>query len=352
MLPLNSYWRIIPVALMVVILAACSFASTPAETDTPAPAPTLTAPAEPTLEWQPELLSSLDHEEAVSSLAFSPDGEILASGLLPEVKLWDAAEGSLIYSREHSNSVDDLGFSADGEILGAGRSTGGVMLSRAEDGEEVRQLHGGHDSRVAFSPNGQTVATGNREGVVWIWDIEAGELLTELEHAEADYVTALTYSPDGELLAAGYFDCVIRVWQLDDGSLLNTFERGGSACPKNGLDFSPDGHFLAGAGSQEEYEDVVKVWEVTEGNLTKMLPLSSESKDVAFSPDGQLLAVGAQDATTLWRVPDFTLVYTLDQVFEEGTHNWVECLAFSPDSVTLAVGRRQGSLELWKVVQD
>jgi WD40 repeat protein len=335
------------VSLTVGLLIACSPKAEPAAPEVPTIAPE--AEIEPTPAWKPALLQSLEHEEAVSSVDYSPDGKIVASGLFPKVNLWDAVDGSLIASFEHRHSVDSLEFSPDGQLLGAGQATDGVRLSQLSDGTEFQKLGRGYDSRMSFSPDGLTVATGNREGVVWIWSVASGELVAELEAPEADYITDLLFSPDGAFLAAGHFDCLINLWQVSDGSLLHTFERNNVACTNSGLAFSPDSRFLTGAGARQEYEDVVKIWGLADQGLVAEIPLTSESMDVAFSPDGKFLAVGAREETSLWSVEDFSLVTTLDQEFPAGGLSRVTGLAFSPDSTVLAVGRYDGSLELWQV---
>ncbi|MFP3852994.1 MAG: WD40 repeat domain-containing protein [Anaerolineales bacterium] len=345
----KTIWIKISAGILVFGLASCGPQQSPAPTEPSAPIPTTVPEPTPTPEWEPELLFSLEHEDAVESVAFSPDGAMLASGLFLEVHLWDVSDGTPIKMIEHRHSVEDLDISPNGETLGAGQSTYGVQISGLQGSEEPRQLHGGFNSRIAFSPDGSTLATGNREGTVWIWNLESDEPLAEFIAPDAGWITALAYSPDGEILAAGHFDCLVHIWQVSDGQLLHTFERDGYACPSSGLAFSPDGDFLVGAGSQIDSEYGAKVWAVADGSLQEALPSSSETKDVAFSPDGGLLAIGANDALTLWQMPDFSLLYTLDQAFNEDAHDWVTRIDFSPDGTLLAVGRNNGVMEVWKV---
>jgi WD40 repeat protein len=334
--------------ILAIALSACGSAQAPAATEAPLP-PATPTPA-PTPEWQPTLLLRLEHGgEVLNSVAFAPGGEILAAGLLPEIRLWRVSDGSMLRSIELRHAVADLSFSPDGAVVGAGLGAFGALLVRVEDGAELQQLHAGYDNRLAFAPDGRTVATGNREGTVWLWDAVNGERVSELHEPDAGWVSALAYAPDGQLLAAGHFDCIVRLWQVGEGRLLHTLERQGYACMASGLAFSPDGRHLAGAGAQVGPDFVARVWQVADGSLVADLPLSAESTDVAFSPDGQILAVAARDGVTLWRMPDGTLVHTLEMAPDEEGRTWATSLAFSPDGRRLAVARWSGDLELWQV---
>lgn len=344
----TAFSRAIPIAILALAFAACRPAPAPAPTETPAPPP---APApEATPEWQPALLMELGHNgDIVEAVAFSPSGDLLASGLLQQVRLWDPADGRLIRSIEMRHSARDVGFSPDGQTVGAGLGVYGVALASVAEGGETRHLHGGFDNWMAFAPDGQTLATGNREGAVWLWDIASGEQTAELRTPDAAWITGLTYAPDGRILAAGHFDCTVQLWQIDDGSLLHTLERQGYACLASGLAFSPDGRLLAGAGAQDGAEFRARVWRVAEGSLVGDLPVASETTDVAFSPDGRILAVASRDGVTLWQVSDLSLLYTLALTPDEDGAAWATSLAFSPDGGRLAVGRWSGVLEVWQV---
>jgi len=316
------------------------------------PAPTETAPevAVPSTASQLALRLEMGDDKKVESVAFSPDGSLVAAGLFLEARLWRVADGDLVRSIDKGHTAEDLAFTPDGALLAAGLTSGGVQVSRVADGTEVQRVHRGFNNRVAFSPDGRLLATGNRDGLVWLWRAEDGEQLAELAAPIDEWIAALAFAPDGETVAAGHWDGTVHLWRAADGSLLHTLAPETDYCRADGLAFSPDGRLLAVAGARSEREHVVKVWTVSNGRLDKDLELPREAKDVAFSPDGRWLAAGSAAGITLWEMPDGILRATLDHVTEAEETDWVTSVAFSPDSTLLAAGRWIGILELWRLM--
>jgi WD40 repeat protein len=319
------------------------------EASSPAPAP----------EWQPEMRWHVAHDgEAIKSLAFSPDGQILAVGLFPVIELYSASDGDHVRSIELRHSAESLAFSPDGALLGAGQGVYGVSLRDAADGAEIRQLHGGYDNVLAFSPDGQTVATGNREGTAWLWRSEDGELLAQFEQAEADYIVDLAFSPDGSILAVSHFDGALALWDVSNQTILHTLDMPADSGGRvESMAFSPDGRMLvAGGRTDENFKNVARLWNVAGGTSTGVLSGHQNTiTSVAFSPDGTMLATGGASrdgSVRLWRVSDWTLLHTLEHVNEDGDPGWVTGVAFSPDGATVAVGTWDGMLYLWQVQPD
>lgn len=301
-------------------------------------------------EPSPELIFQFEYEdEKVHSVAFSPDGDLVAAGTYMQARLFDVSDGEHVRTIEYRHSVDDLAFSPDGAILGAGLGVYGVSLHQLPDGSELAQLHGGYDNRLAFSPDGETIATGNRNGVVWLWHVEDGEQLAELEPLDSEWIRALAFSPDGEILAAGHWDGTVYLWGVGDGRLLHTLESETDFCKAEGLAFSPDSELLAVAGARHERDDVVRLWRVSDGSVHQDLAIGQDAKAVAFSPDGRWLAAGSSDELTIWEMPEGAVWHTLDHVAQVEGSDWITDLAFSPDSTLLAAGRWIGILELWQV---
>ncbi len=114
----------------------------------------------------------------------------------------------------------------------------------------------------------------------------------------------------------------------------------------NDIAFSPDGQLIATAGG---YRDVtIKLWRAVDGALLQTLTgHNGEVNTVAFSPDGQYLASGGDDhAVKLWRVADGSIVWT---VYLNGTGNAISSVAFSPDQQLLAAGGRDDYLSILRV---
>src|SRR5262245_2621043 len=125
------------------------------------------------------------HGEAVYSVAFSPDGKMLASGSLDRmVKLWDIDAGQeLATLKGHGNKYSSVAFSPDGKRLASGGQDGAVKLWDAATGQELAALKGnagGWIYSVAFSPDGKRLASGSISRIVRLWDIGAGQELSTL----------------------------------------------------------------------------------------------------------------------------------------------------------------------------
>ena len=285
--------------------------------------------------------------EGVTSLAYSPDGSRLAAGYSNfTVDLWGAADGSLL--RTHRGEDEQVGslpvwcvaFSPDGQLVASG-SGDTATLWRASDGA-LAQVLKGHFSQVrsvAFSPDGKTLASGSLDKSVQLWLVSDGtSLLSLMGHTKA--VQSVAFSPDGRTVASGAADNTIRLWSVENGGMLAMLR--GHEGAVNSVAFSPDGSLLASASD----DNTVRLWRVDSGTLMRTLAGHTRPVDsVAFSPDGSSLATGSNDRTVrLWRVNDGALVRTLK------SHSWyVRSVAFSPDGQTLVSGSADKTIRFWRV---
>ena len=202
------------------------------------------------------------HEQIVTSMAFSPDRQTLASGSWDTtVRLWRVSDGALLHTlEEHTGFVNSVAFSPDGQILASGSNTT-VYLWRVSDGVLLRTLEGHTEivNSVAFSPDGQTLASGADENVR-LWQVSDGALLRTLE-GHKNPVTSVAFSPDGQTLASGAMgilnDDNVRLWRVSDGALLRTLERHTGGVTS--VAFSPDGQTLA-SGARGFDDDYVRLW--------------------------------------------------------------------------------------------
>ena len=158
---------------------------------------------------------NIEGSHSVTSVAFSPDGKILASGGWGgTIKLWDVESGALLKTlKSHSKPVSSVSFSPDGKILASGSGDKTIKLWDVKSGTLLKTLEGHFDSvsSVSFSPDGRILASGSGDDTIKLWDVESGALLKTLRgHSES--VSSVSFSPDGRILASGSRDNTIKLW--------------------------------------------------------------------------------------------------------------------------------------------
>ncbi len=199
----------------------------------------------------------------VNSVAFSPDGKMLASGSVDNtIKLWDVETGSLIRTLTcHKAGGNSVVFSPDGEMLASGSTDGAIELWDAKSGSLIRTLTGytgmGNVLLVAFSPDGRMLASGSTEGTIELWDVNSGSLIRTLTgYTGMGDVLSVAFSPDGKTVASGSTDSAIELWDVKTGSFIRTLT--GHTDAVTSVAFSPDGMTLASSSQ----DNTVLIWDV------------------------------------------------------------------------------------------
>ncbi|TVS19216.1 MAG: hypothetical protein EA424_09135 [Planctomycetaceae bacterium] len=336
--------------------------------------------------------------DGIESLAFSPDGQQIATGDGDRiVRLHDAATGRVVAElMGHAGRVHSIRFSPDGKWLITGGLDSDAIVWDANSHKPVTKLSGHQQGvfSVAVSPDGRTVATGGRDGTVRLWDAESGQLLRELP-GDGDRFEAVAFSPDGTMLASGGWDGTVRIWNVSSGELVRQWSAPDDAI--HCVAFAPDGKTLAGGTSS----GLMRIWDVATGEPTATLEAVDSGGArragpvycLAFTPDGKRLAVGHGDsATTLWDLtemrevavfqtqpdPDDQLSTVLAVAYSpdgrwivslhadrsvrfrnaetgklEGTlknqEAEIACMALSPDAALLATGGAAQEISLWQI---
>ena len=335
--------------------------------------------------------SCLSGKDGVESITFSPNLPMLATGNVDgTIRLWwletpitsfylkrqpaPPAPGELRPPGEHVPTSDEslagvvsVAFSPNGRLLASGNQDGTIHLWNLdtllreldtflekwidnnnkgivpelylENVVEI-QKHTESVQSVAFSPDGKFLASGSDDSTICLWNMRTCDftdpyILTD----HTDDVESVAFSPDGLILASGSKDNTVRLWSMETGghpTVLQTLENPDDTVES--VAFSPDGEFLA-AGDRN---NIIHLWKRSLGtnkfNYFKTIKAHSddvESVAFSFSPYGTLLASGSRDQSFhLWKMDD------LDKdkrsaVEHPGT---VTSVAFSSDRRLLAIG--------------
>ena len=285
------------------------------------------------------------HEDDVTSVSFSPDGTLIASGSYDAtIKLWDVATKENIATLEgHEGYVTSVSFSPDGTLIASGSYDDTVKLWDVATKENIATLEGHKNTvfSVSFSPDGTLLASGSYDKTVKLWDVATKENIATLE-GHKNTILSVSFSPDGTLLASAALDGIVNLWDVATQESIAILEEEFWWVNPSSVVFSPDGTLLASGTS----DDTINFWDVaTQKSIGKLRVESGSIESIAFSPDGTTLASGSYDSIIkLWDVATKNNIATL-----EGHEDEVTSLAFSPDGTTLASGSEDGTVKLWDV---
>ena len=298
-----------------------------------------------------EMLKLPGHEYRVPHIAWSPNGEQLAStsdGC--DVKIWDARTGRVIRRLTGAiGVVTSVVWSPDGRVLASGSTNKIVTLWDAATGRILGTLrgHNGVVTCVAWSPDGLLLGTICDDETVGVWDVAKAEKIRFLPVGERH--TSLAWHADGRHLAVAGGRDGVAIWDATTGKAIRTLP--GHGLPISSLAWSPDRRRLAAGavGAVPDGSFEVEIWDATTGKeVLSLKGLDGSVNKVAWSPDGRQLATAGYSSTV--RISDATTGEEI-RTFR-GHTDGVGALAWSPDGKRLASGSSDGTIRIWDAARD
>jgi WD40 repeat protein len=244
------------------------------------------------------------HRDLVQSLAFSPDGKLLASGSYREVKLWRRAEPLKKFELASAEGakVTALAATADGKLIATGGADGTIRLFDANKGEPAGELagHEGAITALRFSPGGAQLLSGSSDKSVRVWDVAARKQSCRAD-APTD-IACVSWAAAGKKVAAGGMDGTIRLWDVPDAEgkseLGDAKELKGHEGPVTGLDAAASADAPLVSGGED---GTVRIWNVQSGKTTQQLKHGAAVTSIAVRPDGKRFAsAGGDHIVRLW----------------------------------------------------
>jgi len=272
----------------------------------------------------------------IRSIAYSPDGKLLAAGAYPRTtKIWETETGRCLLTitdaraqgpreRLADSSHERVTFSPNDQLLAIASQPDGTITLWRTNGERVLTIEAPPNGRpsAAFSPNSRFLAWGAGDNTVRLFDM-----------------------PDGRIFVLKMKQKAAELWDVSTRQQVVTFEADAvlSHLPNvNPFVFSRD-RTLAACGDTNR---LVWVWNVADGKALGVLPGHSERiRALRFSRDSKILASGSMDNTVmLWDLTRKQEIATL-----RGSGGWIRSMDFSTDGRTLATVSSDGAIKLWSL---
>ena len=291
----------------------------------------------------------LGHGKAVWTLAFGDAGRLVSGGDEASAILWNIAAPArfAVSPPGITGEVDSVAFSPNGALLAAGGSDGVIRLwDTVSEQMRAPALQGQRGAVYGLIFRNKRLFSAGADGRILIWDLD--HLRTspqELKDGDgiSPPILSLALSPDGKVLAAGDEQGRVRLWAVDPPQFLGEMKEHDQGAVY-GLSFSPDGRLLAEGVAKL----LIRVWDVKDRRMIRELKGHDNTvTTLAFDPTGRILASGSADRTVrLWDVKTWEPLAGSPLT---GPEDSLTAISFSPKGERLAASVIDGTVFLWDV---
>ncbi|MGH6691965.1 MAG: WD40 repeat domain-containing protein, partial [Gammaproteobacteria bacterium] len=310
-------------------------------------------------------LSAQDTRNGVNGVAFSPDGDRVMGGNLDmsAVKVWDVSiNGDGEWANVPGATEDTTAaFTPDGRQLVANTEGGSVTVWDPETGKRLRTIGTPNPtahpafvdvSEIEISPDGQLVATSSMfSGPPKVLDIATGDEVFSVRPGQWDRIFGLDWNPDGDRLAvAGSLkggESIVTIVDRSGQEMVPVLREEPDAGFRS-VDFSPDGRLLATSreplGAFDAKILAVRIWDWERGEVVRTIQAKGPVA-VVFDPTGSRIAT-TRSRESLADVWDVETGQNLATLAGHTGYLWEE-VAFSPDGSVIATGSTDGTVRLW-----
>ena len=258
---------------------------------------------------------------------------------------------------DDNGSVIAFRYSPDGIRGVSSDSNGAIVVWDVKENQRVGSRitsHSGPARRLAFAPSGQVLASGGGQGKIELHDLGQSQTVRRFKGHDAA-IDALSFNADGTELASADSDGVIHRWTTSDDVSLHDLSNAQQRAKR--VAFSPDGRWMAVAGDTREpdpeqaieEDDFVDLWNVRANSLARRIKLhQSSTQSLAFSPDSRWIAIGHKSAkVTIWEIATGRQIHVIECHRRADFNLKATCIAFSPDSNSLAATSNDGSVRVY-----
>ncbi len=277
------------------------------------------------------------------SVAWSPDGSLLASSGNAGALIWNPATGEVLATLSVNlvwnggGDASGIAFSRAGRYLSVGQSDGLVtwQLNRTDLYFEDRLSSIGPP---AVSSNGKVIATADGADGVQLWDAASGRPVGKPIHPGGGTVQSVAFIGGDTTLAIGE-ETGTAIWNLRENRQIGGVMTGFHHTVED-ESASSDGRYVAAAEDLE-----VSVWDLATRRIVLKIPAPANENgsalQAAISPDGKLVAVPAGEDVGLWSIPQRREIAVIK------AESSVNAVAFAPSGVFLAVNTSTPATRLW-----